>query len=139
MLERYYGGDASNIQINDYLESAPSRSVQLKKIAYEVNGDSVTYSIGSEALSSDGWLGALAGNKLSWLRTTLTTPTIVQGTSYIANPIQRLFAPRAGQRVVLQTRNDVLSSIAAYGSARSHRKHQEDFKLVEIAYNKSTR
>ena len=88
MLERYYGGDASNIQINDYLESALSRSVQLKKIAYEVNVDSVTYSIGSEALSSDEWLEALAGNKLSWLHATLTAPTIVQGISCIANMIQ---------------------------------------------------
>ena len=33
----------------------------------------------------------------------------------------------------------VPSSIAAYGSARSHGKHQEDFKSVEIVYNESTR
>ena len=124
MLERYYGGDASKIQTIDYLGSAPSRSVQLKNVAYEVNGDTVTYSIGSETPSSDEWLEALAGNKLSWLRATLTVPTVVQGTSYIANPIQRLFAPRAGQKVMLQTKNGVPSSIAAYGSARSHLKHQ---------------
>ena len=139
MLERYYGCDAPNIQTIDYLESAPSRLMQLKNIADEENDNSVTYSVSSEAPSSDDWLEALAGNKLSWLCATLTVLTIVQGTSYIANPIQQLFAPRAGQKVVLQTKDGVPSSIAACGSARSHGKYQDDFKSVEIAYNESTR
>lgn len=139
VLERYYGGDVSKIPTIDYLGNEPSLSMPLKGAACEVRGETTTCTIGSNVPSSQEWLEALAGNKLSWLRAILTTPSIVQGTSYIANPIQRLFAPRAGQKVVLQAKRGVPSSITVFGSARSYGKHQEDFKSAEVVYDDSTR
>ena len=59
----------------------------------------------------------------------MTSITIVQGTSYINNPIQRLLTPRRGQKVVVSP-----TSVIVYGAARSFGPHKEAFKAVEILY-----
>ena len=59
----------------------------------------------------------------------MTSPTIIQGTSYIDNPIRRLLFPRRGQKAIVS-----LTSITVYGVARSYGPHKNGFKAVEIIY-----
>lgn len=59
----------------------------------------------------------------------MTSPTIVQGTSYVDNPIHRLLFPRRGQKAIVSP-----TSITVYGAARSYGPHKNGFKAVEIIY-----
>lgn len=81
------------------------------------------------------WLELLAGSGLTWLRALLTSSTIVQGTSYIDNPIQRLLAPRPYQKVVVKFNGSTPDSLVVYGAARSYGEHKVDFKAVEITFD----
>jgi fatty acid synthase subunit alpha, fungi type len=78
-------------------------------------------------------LEKLAGPDLTWLRALLTSVTIVQGTSYINNPIRRLLTPHRGQKVVVSP-----TSVNVYGAARSYGPHIDRFKAVEISYTSSS-
>ncbi|KAI5122922.1 hypothetical protein M0805_007600 [Coniferiporia weirii] len=139
VLERYYNGDASRVPTIDYLGTAPSQLVIPAGVTSESDTTSTTYTIGTNVPQAEAWLEALAGSRLSWLRALLTTPSVVQGTSYVSNPLRRLFAPRAGQKVVVGSKGDVPASVALYGSARSYGKHKADFKAVEVLYNGKSR
>ena len=96
-------------------------------------GNEITYMLGENLPETSSWLDTLAGPNLSWLRALLTSVTIVQGTSYIDNPIRRLLVPRCGQRVVVSP-----TSLNVYGAARSYGPHKEGFKAVEIVYTSSS-
>jgi fatty acid synthase subunit alpha, fungi type len=65
--------------------------------------------------------------------------TIVQGNSYIDNPIRRLLAPRAGQKIVITHKDGLPVSVVLYGAARSYGIHKPEFKAVEIVYSPSTK
>jgi fatty acid synthase subunit alpha, fungi type len=97
------------------------------------DGETQEYKVGSALPPVDSWLESLAGPTLGWLRAVLTSPTIVQGKSYIDNPLRRLFAPRAGQRVVVKP-----DSITLYGAGRSYGPHPEDFEAVSAVYDASS-
>ncbi|KAF7310888.1 Fatty acid synthase [Mycena chlorophos] len=84
------------------------------------------------------WLETLAGPELGWLRALTTSTTVVQGTSYIDNPIKRLLAPRTGQKTVVGYDAGKPISITVYGAARSYGEHKKSFKAVEIKYSAST-
>ena len=99
----------------------------------------ITYTVGGSVPDSSLWLEALAGPRLDWLRALLITPIIVQGSAYIDNPLRRLFAPRKGQRAIVDLENGLPVSIALYGSARSHGVHKPDFKAVEAKYDAASR
>jgi fatty acid synthase subunit beta len=44
----------------------------------------------------------LAGSELNWLFALVSSPTVVQGTSYVDNALRRILVPRAGQKVVVK-------------------------------------
>jgi fatty acid synthase subunit beta len=68
-----------------------------------------------------------------------TSTTIVQGTSYIDNPISRLLAPRPGQKVVVGYDGSSPSSVTVYGAARSYGEHKPAFKAVEIKFTPTSK
>ncbi|KAJ7745730.1 fatty acid synthase [Mycena metata] len=73
------------------------------------------------------WLETLAGPELSWLRALAGSKTIVQGTSYIDNPMRRLLIARRDQKVTV------------YGAARSYGEHKPAFKAVEIKFTAASK
>jgi fatty acid synthase subunit alpha len=133
LVERIYGGDASKIPTIDYLGAEVKGLPRLTGVESVEDGDKITYILGDSLPGTSVWLEALAGPKPGWLRALLTSPTIVQGTSYIDNPIRRLLAPRLGQKVVV-----LPTSVEVYGAARSYGLHKEGFKAVEILYASSS-
>ena len=62
----------------------------------------------------------------------------MQGTSYIYNPLRRILAPRAGQKIVVKYSGSTPASITMYGAARSYGDHIPGFKALEIIYKKAT-
>ncbi|KAF7311393.1 Fatty acid synthase subunit alpha [Mycena kentingensis (nom. inval.)] len=84
---------------------------------------------------TSAWLETLARPELSWLCALTTSSTIVQGTSYIDNPMKRLLAPRVGQKVVVGYNDALPVSVTVYGAARSFGEHKKAFKAVEIVYS----
>ncbi|GLB40343.1 putative protein with domain of unknown function (DUF1729) [Lyophyllum shimeji] len=135
LLERKYDGDESAIPTIDYLAPQPvSIASELRGVTRSQSNDTVTYEIGNALPETSAWLETLAGPSLGWLRALIASPTIVQGTSYIDNPLRRILAPRAGQKVVITS-----SSLTIYGAARSYGPHKPDFKAMEIQFNPSRR
>ncbi|KAG6813968.1 hypothetical protein H0H92_005223, partial [Tricholoma furcatifolium] len=135
LLERKYNNDASKIPTVDYLSNQPAAVPQTPSgVRRTDSAGSITYEIGSTVPDTGAWLETLAGSALSWRRALIASPTIVQGTSYIDNPLRRILAPRAGQKVIITP-----TSISFYGAARSHGPHKEDFKALEITYASTTK
>ncbi|KDR66854.1 hypothetical protein GALMADRAFT_1359018 [Galerina marginata CBS 339.88] len=60
-------------------------------------------------------------------------------TSYIDNPLRRILAPRADQKVVVKYAGSHPSSATALGVARSYGDRVEDFKTFEITDNPKTK
>lgn len=143
LLQRTYGGDASKVPVVDYLGARPAEppvgSVIAAGVQRSINGNDIVFTIGEVLPKTSDWLEIIAGSQLSWLRAVLTSPTVVQGTAYIDNPIRRVFAPRRGQKVVISTDGISPISISAYGAARSHGEHKPTFKAVEVRYDAATR
>ncbi len=69
------------------------------------------------------------------LRALVCSKTIVQGTSYIDNPIRRLLAPRPSQKVVVSPINSLPRSVTVFGAARSFGVHNKDFLVVKIKFD----
>lgn len=142
LLERSYGGDLSKVPTIDFLGARPlplpeniATTLGVKRTVTE---KAITYSVGKTAPETSLWLETLAGPRLDWTRALLASPNFVQGTSYIDNPMRRLFAPRPTQTVVVETASDgTPSAIVLYGSARSHGEHKSDFKAVEARFDSS--
>lgn len=138
-MERKYNGDASKVPTISYLApQAKSVPVDIPGVLCTKSTGSVTYQVTSTNVDASAWLETLAGSDLNWLRALVTSATIVQGTSYINNPIRRLLAPRVGQKVVIKHTNSLPSSVTVYGAARSYGEHQPSFKAVEIVYAAKT-
>ena len=115
LLELRYAGDETKIPTVDYLSANPPSMQEDILASFDVertdgNAD-VTYELGTRLPSISAWLKVLAGPTLSWLRALLISPTIIQGSSYIDNPMRRLLAPRTGQRVVVGINGSNVSSI----------------------------
>ncbi|KAH0585247.1 hypothetical protein H2248_008491 [Termitomyces sp. 'cryptogamus'] len=135
LLERKYNNDVSTIPSIDYLGAQPAPLPQsLPSVSRTGSASSLTYEISSTVPETAAWLETLAGPTLSWLRALVASPTIVQGTSYIDNPLRRVLAPRPGQKVVVTP-----TSVTFYGAARSYGPHKDDFKAVEINYSPDTK
>ncbi|KAG1876139.1 hypothetical protein C8R48DRAFT_669334 [Suillus tomentosus] len=128
LLEHSYGGDVSKVPTVDYLAPVPEET-ETPDSVYEETATSVTYTVGDIIPDTKEWLQALSGSELGWLKALLTSDTIVQGTAYIDNPLQRALAPRRGQKVVIGMEK---------GAGRSHGTHKPDFKAVEIQYTASS-
>ncbi|EPQ52677.1 hypothetical protein GLOTRDRAFT_112049 [Gloeophyllum trabeum ATCC 11539] len=137
LLERRYDGDVNKVPTVDYL-APPTRGQDIAGLECEEDGNKLTFRFGSSLPDKAAWLEFLAGPRLTWLRALLTSPLVVQGPSYADNPMKRLFTPRVGQTVTLTLGDDhVPVSLTAHGAARSHGKHKELFKAVEVRYNAS--
>lgn len=139
LLTRLYNGDASKVPTVDYLGAPAASTPALTGVRVEQTGDRTLYTVGSQVPDTNAWLNTLAGEKLTWLRALLSSPFIVQGNSYVDSPVRRLFTPRAGQRVVVQSADGLPTAVSVYGSARSFGKHKTDFKAVEVSYESSSR
>ncbi|KAF9490473.1 fatty acid synthetase alpha subunit [Pleurotus eryngii] len=131
LLDSKYAGDSSKVPTIDYLAPSPVTTSPAP------NG-SATYTVGDVLPDTQTWLETLSGHKLTWLKALLTSTTIVQGTSYIDNPLRRILAPRHKQKVVVTFDGRDPASLTAYGAARSYGQPSEAFKAVEITYHKST-
>jgi fatty acid synthase subunit alpha len=129
LIDRVYGGDTNKISTVDYLGAKPAVVSQLNGIKKAESANEVTYALGATLPDVSSWLETLAGPELAWSRALLSSPTIVQGTSYVDNPIRRLLSPRRGQKVTVSP-----TSITVYGAARSYGPHKNGFKALEIIY-----
>lgn len=140
ILDRYYGGDESKVPVIDYLGAPPvSVPSSLPGVKIASASDTITLSVGTTVPSTDEWLNILSGPEITWLRSLLTTPTIVQGSGYIDNPLQRLFKPRKGQVAVITRKDGLPISLSLKGSARSFGPHQADFEAVSVKYDPATK
>lgn len=143
LLDRLYGGDESKVPTIDYLGTQPSAALESAVaklgVSRAVSDQQIVYTVGGSVPVSSLWLEALAGPRLDWLRALLITPIIIQGSAYIDNSLRRLFAPRKGQRAVVDLENGLPVAISLYGSARSHGVHKSDFKAVEAKYDAASR
>lgn len=136
LLETKYGGDVSKVPVVDYLAPAPVpvSAATPEEIKVSKTGDAKVYEFGTTLPDASAWFETLVGPELSWLRAFVMSPTFVQGTSYIDNPIRRLLIPRPNQKVHVTS-----SSVVIYGAARSWGEHKPDFKAVEILYDTSSK
>ncbi|KAJ7077160.1 fatty acid synthase [Mycena belliarum] len=134
LLDVSYGGDESKVPTVDYLSAAPAALPPVVNVQRSEANSEVVYEFGSVLPETSAWLDTLAGPALNWLRALVTSTTIVQGTSYINNPISRLLAPRAGQKVVVQYQGASPASVIVYGAARSYGEHKSAFKAIEIRF-----
>jgi fatty acid synthase subunit beta len=83
----------------------------------------------------------LAGSELNWLFALISSPTVVQGTSYVDNAllVRRILVPRAGQKVVVKYAGSLPLSVTVYGAARSYGEHVPTFKALSIVFNPETK
>ncbi|CAK5268309.1 unnamed protein product [Mycena citricolor] len=139
LLESKYAGDESKIPTVDYLGAkvVPARTVPCIKRS-EAKGETV-FQFGENLPEAALWLETLAGPEANWLRALTTSRTVIQGTSYIDNPMARILAPRAGQKIVVAYDGTVPASITVFGAARSYGPHKPDFKALEIKFTQSTK
>ena len=139
LLQRKYNGDVSSVPVIDYLAPAPTSIPVPAGVSRTVSGEQVTYEFSDKLPETGAWLETLAGPELSWLRALVTSKTIVRGSSYVDNGLQRLLAPRRGQKIVVSYSNGIPASVTIYGAARSYGPHIDDFKAVEIKYDASSK
>jgi len=99
--ERYYGGDESKIPAIDYLGVKPAPVPLLPGAHVLRTGNEVKLTPPVSLPAADHWLQVLAGSELNWWHAIVRSEFVVQGTSYIANPLRRVLVPRAGQKIVI--------------------------------------
>jgi fatty acid synthase subunit alpha len=140
LLERKYGGDKFAVPTIDYL-SVQSKAVPktLSSVTRTEVGNFVTFKFGSELPETESWLQTLAGSELNWLSALISSPTVVQGTSYVDNALRRILVPRAGQKVVVKYAGSLPLSVTVYGAARSYDEHESTFKALSIIFNSETK
>ena len=139
VLDRFYGGDEGKIPVLDYLGLKCSLVAPISGVDMLRTGDEVRLTVPAAVPATEDWLKVLAGSELSWWHAFVTSQFIVQGSSYIANPLRRILAPRVGQQLVIQLLDGLPNHISIYGAARSFGKHQPDFLAVDITYDASSR
>jgi fatty acid synthase subunit alpha len=135
LLHSVYKGQDSLIPRTEYLGhliTAPGT------IRPQLVGNVRTFSIANDLPDEAQWLQSLAGEERNWLQALISTPIIVQGTSYIENPIRSLLAARRGQRVRVHFSGSSPTSLTVFGAARSHGVHNEEFQSVKISYDSSS-
>jgi len=140
LLKSKYGGSESAIPIIDYLAvQGKAVSKYLPGVARTETDNSVAFKFGSKLPEAEAWFQTLAGSELNWLFALVSSPTIVQGTSYVDNALRRILVPRAGQTVVLKYAGSLPSSVTVYGAARSYGEHIPAFKAINIVFNAETK
>lgn len=138
ILETAYGGDESQVPTIGYIGGSAPRTTDIcveNGIHVQQTDDMFEYQIGSQTPDLASWLECISGPSVGWLRALLTAPVVVQEQSFIDNPLQRLFAPRKCQKVVVDHSE---ATISLYGAARSFGPHPADFKAVEAKFDSSS-
>ena len=117
LLEHKYGGDKAVIPTIDYL-AVQRKTVPkaLPSITCTEVENLVTFKFGSKLLESESWFQTLAGLELNWLFALISSPTIVQDTSYVDNALCCILVPRAGQKVVVKYAGSLPLLVAVYGA-----------------------
>ncbi|TFY80295.1 hypothetical protein EWM64_g3715 [Hericium alpestre] len=139
LLERLYGGDESKVPVIDYLGAKPGDISPVPGVQVAQQGNEVALSISSAVPDKAAWLQFLAGAELNWWHALLSSVNVVQGRSYVDNPLCRLFAPRKNQKVVLTLDGGIPAKVTLFGAARSHGAHKGQFKAVEVTYDAASR
>ena len=140
LLERKYGGDETTIPTIDYLAvQSKVTPKSLPGVTRTETGNSVTFKFGSQLPQTEAWLQTLAGSELNWLFALVSSPTVVQGASYVDNALRRILAPRTGQKVIVKYIGSLPSSVTVYGAARSYGGHMPTFKALSIVFNPETK
>ncbi|KAJ3916064.1 fatty acid synthase [Lentinula edodes] len=138
VLQLRYDGDASTIPSIGYL-APPRRASRVPAgVKITTTDEQIVYQFGKSLPTNASWLACLAGSQLNWFGALIGSTSVVQGSSYISNPIRRLFYPRPHEKVVVSLSNGQPTSIVAYGGARSYGLHDPNFKATEIIFNSST-
>ena len=140
LLERKYSGDKSAIPTINYL-AVQSKAVPetLPGVTCMEVGNSVTYKFGSELPKTESWFQTLAGLELNWLFALISSPTIVQGTSYVDNALCHILVPQTGQKVLVKYAGSLPLLVTVYGAARSYGEHIPTFKALSIVFNPETK
>jgi fatty acid synthase subunit alpha len=84
LVKTRYGGD---VPVVDYLGMMPPPIVP-STVDYVESEGKVSYRLDQSLPEAGLWLETIAGHNLNWLRALLTSRIVVQGTSYIDNPIR---------------------------------------------------
>ncbi|QRV90063.1 fatty acid synthase subunit beta [Ceratobasidium sp. AG-Ba] len=141
-LEKFYGGDESKVPTIDYIGAPPAVEpagiVEKHGIKIQEGESGAKITLGNSLPPVSAWMELLAGPQVSWLRAALTSTNVVQGGSYVDNPLKRIFAPRSGQVVSIDLNDGQPSSITLTGGARSHGVHDPNFKAVELTFDPSS-
>ncbi|KAF8525925.1 hypothetical protein BU17DRAFT_74311 [Hysterangium stoloniferum] len=137
ILAQFYEGDVNKVPSIDFIGGVTARYSDDVVPGVDITYDdsSTTYRVSSTVPPTPQWLEGLGGSTPNWLRAFLTSPTIVQGTAYVDNPMRRVFAPRAGQTVTVNYQNGAPSSVTVYGGARSFGVHKPGFKALEVVFD----
>ncbi|KAJ2829803.1 fatty acid synthase alpha subunit Lsd1, partial [Coemansia furcata] len=115
LLNRDYNGDAASVPLVEYIGAQPGAVVLPASVDVQVTDMARTYQLPTaldQLPDLDVWLNALAGSTKSWLRALLTTPVIVEGSSYVDNYIQRVLRPRPSQVAAVHMDNGKPQSLA---------------------------
>lgn len=94
LLERTYGGDAANVPTIDYLGAVPSPVSVPRGVNVAAEDNQVIFSTSASVPPTLEFLMFLTGSNLNWWNTLVSSINVIQGTSYVDNPIRHLFAPR---------------------------------------------
>jgi fatty acid synthase subunit alpha len=137
-LERYYDGDESKIPVIDYLAMKPTSISPLSGVDIIQSDDEVNLAVSAAVPLTEDWLRFLAGPELNWWHAFLMSEFVVQGTSYIANPLRRVLAPRPGQKLAVRMLDGQPNHISVHSAAHSFGGHQPDFLAVDINYDASS-
>jgi fatty acid synthase subunit alpha, fungi type len=127
VLERYYGGDKSKVPAIDYLGVKPAPVPSPPGAHVLRTGGEAKLTPPISLPSAEHRLRALAVSELNWWHSIVRSEFVVQGTSYIANPLRRVLVPRAGQKIVIRFLGD------------QPNQHQPDFLAADIRYDVSSR
>jgi fatty acid synthase subunit beta len=139
VLNDYYDGNNKQIPVEDYLGGAPPQFPQfIKGCTRSDEGLRSVLKLANDIPSTDDWLEFIAGPQPSWLRALLTSRTIVQGNSFIDNPMRRIFAPRPLQEVVIVRSESGPSEVKIFGSPRSKERQVKQFLCVTAVFDTAT-
>ncbi|KAJ2688668.1 fatty acid synthase alpha subunit Lsd1 [Coemansia spiralis] len=105
LLSRDYNGDVASVPVATHAGAQLQTTALPADVVVSVTDALRSYQLpdSQEKLPTlDLWLETLAGPTISWLHALLTTPVIVEGSSYIDSYIRRALRPRPGQRVAVK-------------------------------------
>ncbi|KAJ1962768.1 fatty acid synthase alpha subunit Lsd1 [Dipsacomyces acuminosporus] len=102
LLDRFYGGDSSNVPTAEYIGQQPKMPQIPRSVVANIADSKRILILPSDPNllpETSEWLGIISGSEKSWLHALLTAPVIVQGTKHVANFVQKVLHPRPNRVV----------------------------------------